>query len=121
MEFARNNEEFAEDIREDYPAQKNWIVTVQFYSFLHYVEERLKSHSYTSTNHDDRMDNIRNCPHVDTKAYKIYKSLYDTSRDARYECMEIEESDIIECEKRLEKGKRILGFRDGSTNTKYST
>lgn len=121
VEFARNNEEFSEDVRDDYPEQNNWVVTIQFYSFLHYVEERLRTYGYAPTSHDERQEDIMSCRHIDRQAYKIYRSLYDTSRDARYECVRIEDDEVGECRDRLEEGKNILGYSGGGGSTKYST
>lgn len=122
VDFAENNEVFSDEILSDYPDQKNWIVTIRFYSFLHYVEEKLKIHGYTSNNHDNRKDNIRNCPHVDNRARTIYRLLEDISRDARYECIEMTEEDVEKSETKLEEGKDVLGFVGGSgSSTKYST
>lgn len=123
VDFARNNEEFAENIASDYPGQQNWVVTVRFYSYLHYVEERLQSCGYSSDTHKDRKENIRNCNAVDNKARKIYRFLEDISRDARYECHRMTEQEANKAKEKLEEGKDILGYSAGGadTDTKYST
>lgn len=123
IEFARNNEQFADDISEDYPNQKNWIVTIRFYSFIHFVEERLKSYDYYSKTHDERKDNIRSCKDISDEAYHIYRFLEDISRDARYECIAMTDEDASKACEKLEKGKRVLGFPSGSSGSsyKYST
>jgi hypothetical protein len=120
IDFARKNEEFANELKPGNTPRKNWIVTIRFYSFLHYVEERLQAHGYNSRSHHDRKNNIRNCRHIDDKIRKIYRQLEDISRDARYECVRLENEDIEMSEKSLEEGKKVLGFSGGSSNHKYS-
>lgn len=123
IELARNNEDFADDVLSDYNNQNNWVITIRFYSFLHYVEERLNSHGYSSNSHKDRKNNIRNCRPIDDKVRKIYRFLEDISRDARYECIHMTKEDVEKSGEKLEEGKNILGFHSGDSNTttKYST
>lgn len=122
VDFARENENFAQEILSELEDRKNWVVTVRFYSLLHYVEERLQAHGYNSRSHEKRKDNIRDCRHVDNKVRKLYRRLEDVSRDARYECIRMGDDDVRKSEETLEEGKRILGFSAGSGGThKYST
>lgn len=120
IDFAQNNEVFSDTILEDHPDQKNWVVTIRFYSYIHYVEEKLKMHGYSSTSHDNRKDNIRNCAQVDNRARSIYRKLEDISRDARYECIKMTDDDVEESESKLEEGKNVLGFVNGGDSTKYT-
>lgn len=117
---ARENEEFADTLDPSEKIHKNWIVIVRFYSYLHFVEERLQMEGYESDRHKERMENIRRCPSIDDKAYNIYRTLYDLSRDARYECLRMGDDEIDESESRLENGKQILGFTAEGGDTKYS-
>jgi hypothetical protein len=121
VDFARNNDELSEEFRESFKDQNNWTVTMHFYTYLHYVEQVLENQGYTSKSHKTREDNIKTCSYIDREGYKIYRSLYDTSRDARYECIEIEDSSVDECRDRLDKGKEVLGFTEDGGSTKYST
>lgn len=120
VEFARSTDELSEDFQDSFQDQNNWTVTLHFYSYLHYVEERLQSHGYASKSHTNRQENIQACKHIDREGYKIYRALYDTSRDARYECIEIEDDKVDKCREKLERGKEVLGFTDGGGSTKYS-
>lgn len=121
VEFARENEDFADDLDLSENPSKNWVVIVRFYSYLHYVEEYLQMYNYNSRSHNDRRENIRNCPHIDNKARKIYRLLEDISRDARYECIRMTEDDVQKSKENLDEGKDVLGFSGGATNHKYST
>ena len=123
IEFAQNNQDFADDILSDFPDQKNWVVTVRFYSFIHYVEEKLKIHDISSNTHQERKDNIRNCRGIDNRARNIYRMLEDLSRDARYECKKMDDNEVEKTEEKLEEGKNVLGFTGESSgsDTKYST
>lgn len=118
---ARENEQFADSLNPSEDNHRNWIVIVRFYSFLHYVEERLESEGYNSKKHAERMENIRRCPSIDNKAYNIYRTLYDLSRDSRYECIRMGDSEVNESENRLEDGKEVLGFTNNGSSHKYST
>lgn len=120
VEFARENEEFADDIQSEFEDKNNWIVTVRFYSFIHYVEERLRSYEYDSRSHDMRKENIRNCKYIDNKVRNLYRRFEDVSRDARYECVRMDEEDVEMSEETLREGKEILGFDDDDTSHKYS-
>lgn len=116
---AEKNEQFAESLDGSQAVERGWIVTVRFYSLLHYVEERLTSHGYTSERHNQRMDNIKSCNAVETAVYKKYRALYDISRDARYECVRMNQEDVEESERILDEGKRMLGFDQGGSDYKY--
>lgn len=120
IDFAKENEEFAEDIISEFESQSNWVVTVRFYSLVHYVEERLDSHNYNSENHTDRKSNIRSCKYVDNAVRAKYRLLEDLSRDARYECIRMDGDDVNKSEKVLQEGKELLGFDSGNTSHKYS-
>lgn len=120
VDFARINERFVDTIPEGNIPENNWIITIRFYIYLHYVEERLKSHNYNSRSHRDRDKNIRSCKYIDNEARKIYRKLEDVSRDARYECIEMEDRDVRESESALNKGKQILGFDRSGGSHKYS-
>lgn len=121
VEFARNNEDFAGEVYQQHENQNNWVVTIRFYSLLHYVEQKLQSHNYNSETHGDRKENIRNCKHVDNRVRNLYRRLEDISRDARYECIEMQEQDVEMSEETLNEAKEVLGFTSGGGSTKYST
>lgn len=122
VQGARENEQLADSLDITQDAHRNWIVIIRFYSFLHYVEERLQADNYDSDRHTERMENIRRCHSVDSYVYNIYRLLYDLSRDARYECIRMGESEVRVSEQKLEEGKSKLGFSHGSDGThKYST
>lgn len=121
-EFARENEEFADSLLEEFDNKFNWVVTVRFYSYLHFVEKRLQDYGYSSNNHDNRKNNILNCNQIDSRARAIYRALEDLGRDARYECYRMDEDDLEVSREKLQKGKEILNFTDsGDVSTKYST
>jgi CRISPR/Cas system CSM-associated protein Csm4 (group 5 of RAMP superfamily) len=120
VDFARENEAFAEDIFSEYDNQSNWVVTIRFYSLLHYVEETLQLHNYSSKSHGDRKNKIRRCKYIDNKVYSIYRTLEDLSKDARYECIEMEAEDVEKSEEKLNEGKTVLGYSDFNSDTKYS-
>lgn len=121
VDFARESEQFAEDLIDDFEERKNWIVTIRFYSLLHFIEERLQHHGFSSRSHDDRKENIRSCKHTDNRLRTLYRRLEDTSRDARYECIRMTGEDVRMSAETLEEGKRILGYTEnGGGETKYS-
>lgn len=120
VDFARSNEQFADNLIEEFSSRKNWIVTIRFYSLLHYVEEQLRNHGYESRTHDNRKDNIRACRAMDNRVRTLYRRLEDVSRDARYECIEMDDEDVEMSASTLEEGKDILGYTGGSGDTKYS-
>lgn len=120
VEVAEENEVFADDILEGFDNKNNWVVTVRFYSLVHYIEERLTTYDYNSRSHDNREENILDCRYIDNKVRKLYRRLYDVSRDARYECVRLGEEDVRKSEETLAEAKEILGFTDGTSDHKYS-
>jgi len=121
VEFARNNEAFAQTISEDYPKQPNWVVTVRFYSLLHYVEQTLNRYGYNSKSHHDRKEKIRECRQIDDRMRKLYRRLEDLSKMARYDCIEMDNEDLEKSLQTLENGKEVLGYSAGGGGSKYST
>lgn len=119
LEFAQENEQLADDIFDEFN-HNNWSVTIRFYSLLHYVEQRLITHDYTSKTHGDRKENIIDCNEIDDKIHNLYRRLEDLSRDARYECVRLSEEDVEISEETLEEGKFILGFDGSEGGAKYS-
>jgi len=121
--FARESERLIENVDCDSENRvtNNWIVTVRFYTYLHYVEQRLQEYDYNSRSHDNRKENIRNCKNIDNKARKLYRRLEDMSRDARYECVEMTEEDVEKSLSTLREGKRVLNFHAGGGDHKYTT
>ena len=121
--FARESENLTEEMNcsLENKIKNNWIVTVRFYTYLHYVEQRLQEYDYTSRSHNNRKENIRNCKQIDNKARKLYRRLEDMSRDARYECVEMSDEDVKESLSTLEEGKQVLNFHAGDGSHKYNT
>ncbi|WP_128904790.1 hypothetical protein [Halorubrum amylolyticum] len=118
---ARENEELADSLDSSEPENRNWIVTIRFYSYVHYIEEILESYNYSSNTHKERKDNIERCNGIDRTAYKIYRFLEDISRDARYECIRMGESELTKTEEKLSRGKEALGIVGSGGDHKYST
>lgn len=118
---ARENEELANSLDVSEPENRNWIVTIRFYSYVHYIEQILESYNYSSNTHIERKDNIEKCNGTDQTAYKIYRFLEDLSRDARYECIRMGTEELDITKKKLKSGKKSLGFVGSSGNHKYST
>jgi len=119
VDLARDNEEFAEDLTSSHPDKNDWIITIRFYSLLHYIDERLVMHGYNATSHNERKNSIQDCNDIDNRVHSLYRSLEDLSRQARYNCIEMRDEDVEESERRLEEGKNILGFSFSGSSTKY--
>lgn len=121
VEFAQLSEDFVEELQNEFEDRRNWMVTIHFYSLLHYVEERLSTYGYDSNRHHIRKENIRKCKQIDNRVRTLYRRLEDLSRDARYELVEMEESDVEKSKETLEEGKEILGFSNSGDTYKYRT
>ncbi|MGG0185747.1 hypothetical protein [Bacillus rhizoplanae] len=79
----KRNKVFLSQLTTSGNPEHNWIITVAFYTALHLVEQNLKNKGFCATNHIKR-NNL-----VGTKLREIrgeYKSLYDKSRESRYDC-----------------------------------
>ncbi len=124
IDLAQENESFADELNKDGNYNReDWVITIRFYSLVHFVEHRLSRNGYISESHHERLDNIRDCTAIDSIIYNRYRTLLDLSRDARYECKRMAETEVKESKKVLNDAKTELGFSmDGSGgNTKYST
>lgn len=119
VEFARENEDFADNIDSDYDKKGNWVITIRFYSIPHYIEERLEDLGFNSRTHSDRKQNIREST-LDNRLRSCYRMLEDLSRDARYECIRMGEDEIDRSEEVLKEAKDILGFGSDTSSAKYS-
>lgn len=74
---------------------KDWVVTISFYTAVHLIEKKLAeinpNHHFTS--HKSR-NNAMNAASSFRRIAPQYKTLYDESRKARYDCKRFTNSDI---------------------------
>ena len=60
---------------------KDWVVTIVFYSALHYVYSKLKGADIPHTHIEAEPKILQDCG---KEVFKLYSSLNDKSRNARY-------------------------------------
>jgi hypothetical protein len=80
---ARNNKEFADSIKLENSTRVGWVLTVLFYSALHYIEAYNAQFNYHCRNHQDLHDNIVRNPVLTAISYD-YSDLETFSWNARY-------------------------------------
>ena len=80
---ARNNKEFADSIKIENSTRVGWVLTVLFYSALHYIEAYNVQFNYHCRNHQDLHDNIVRNPVLTAISYD-YSDLETFSWNARY-------------------------------------
>lgn len=82
---AQENEELANNLESDtnYSDINDWIVTILFYTAVHFVEAELADINIHSNDHQDRRENIGR--HL-SSLYSDYKTLKQRSENARYQC-----------------------------------
>lgn len=71
----------------------DWYVVAMFYCSVHLMEALLSQKDIHSDNHSDRRDLLRN--ELDKEVFNDYVGLYNLSRKARYNCVEISCKDAL--------------------------
>ena len=89
----------------------DWIVTIYFYSALHLVEKTLSEQGLHSRGHRERFDNVKS--HLD-QISRSYQSLYNESRQARYDCVEITSGKVAKAKRNLDAISTKLSETQGS-------
>lgn len=107
---AQKNEEFSEKIKINHQDYEDWLITVRFYSFVHYIQCRIAQEGKSTYSHKQRKKQIKNLPNIPIILYKTYRRFEDLSRDVRYDCISVKKSDIEDSKKWLKKAKKNLGF-----------
>lgn len=107
---AQKNETLAERLDTQFNQYEDWVVTTMFYSALHYVECELTKHGMSASNHGERQRKINQCKQIPGDVYRLYRTLEDLSRDARYECVSISAIDVLESHTKLDRIKDFLGY-----------
>jgi hypothetical protein len=110
---ARNNENLARALFDLGVPCCDWIITICFYSTLHYIYSKLPIKSVLNSHLDLNKEIVKYSPK--TKLYNIYKSLKDKSEDMRYypSSANFCKNDRLFCEARfndLKKIKNILNI-----------
>ena len=83
LEKAEGNTRFANAIRPQTPVSSGWILTVLFYSALHYVEAFNAKHNQHFHEHPSLSQDIHRNPQL-SAIYEDYRELSDFSWNARY-------------------------------------
>jgi hypothetical protein len=84
-----------------------WAITAQFYAALHYVSAFFALTNRFHASHGTRLRAIEKDP-VLCNLYDDYQELYNISRDARYECMNLRPGHLTFAKNKLEAIKRIV-------------
>lgn len=84
----------------------DWIITIYFYAALHLIEKTLSNHGLHSGNHKERFSNVRS--HLGCIAIP-YQSLYNESKQARYDCVEMTSGKVERAKRNLDKIAEELG------------
>ena len=94
---ARHNERLANQlVNENPPRFLDWVLTVAFYSALHYVKYlRACCGLLVGTSHDD-VDQYFTMPEL-RALHRCYRGMKDDSRDARYNCLMPTPVDAEDC------------------------
>jgi len=89
------------------PAGIEWAITAQFYAALHYVSAYFAISNQFHASHGTRLREIKKDP-VLNAIYDDYQHLYNISRDARYECMNLNLSNLTFAKGKLETIKKTV-------------
>jgi hypothetical protein len=92
---AKNNKRFADAIRPITSTSSGWILTILFYSALHYVEAYNAKFDCHFKNHDDLKRDIYRNPQL-SDIFDDYSDLLTFSWNARYRPCNYGEEDVKE-------------------------
>ena len=84
-----------------------WAITAQFYAALHYVAAYFALSNQFHASHGTRLRAIDKDTTL-SSIYNDYQSLYNISRDARYECMNLQPGHLAFAKERLSAVKRVI-------------
>jgi hypothetical protein len=84
-----------------------WAITAHFYAALHYVAAFFAASNVYHASHGTRLRDIQKHP-VLSSIYNDYQHLYNISRDARYECMNLQFSDLNFAITKLNAVKKLI-------------
>lgn len=105
-EKAEHNEDFVSFVEEHSSFFDDWIVTGLFYVALHeierYLAEKAGYHCYTHARRNRCMSRFSDLKPI----WNDYQALSDLSRDARYECIPITSTDVVDAKSRLDNIKK---------------
>ncbi len=100
---ADRNRAFLDEMPEGYP---EWVVTALFYSGLHLLEACLAQQGTHSANHAERASNLRRLRSAPSfqqrRLFDKYQDLYELSRQARYDCVQVDPQDLADARASLE-------------------
>lgn len=84
-----------------------WAITAQFYAALHYISAYFAMSNLFHASHGTRLRAIQKHP-VLSAIYDDYQDLYNISRDARYECMNLQPGHLTFAKNRLAAVKQLV-------------
>ena len=103
---ASENENFAVTLS-DSTAGIEWAIVAYFYAALHYVAAYFSLSGRFHASHGTRLRDISKDPVLVT-IYDEYQELYNLSRDARYECMNLRHTHLAFAKKKLAAIKKVV-------------
>jgi hypothetical protein len=103
---AIENEQFADSLPPT-TCGIEWAITVNFYAAVHYVSAYFALANQTCMSHGSRAIAIKKDA-VLCAVYDEYQNLYNISRDARYEVMELKPGHLIYAKNMLETIKKVI-------------
>lgn len=103
---ALENEQFATNLPGTIPGIE-WAITAQFYAALHYVNAYFATKGEHYSGHPTRIRAIQKDSWLSV-IYDDYQGLYNISRDARYECMNLGNEELLFAQKKLHLIKSVI-------------
>ncbi len=102
--WAKHNEAFVNSLDASSTPYRDWAITGIFYSSVHYIEAALDRYGKHSADHGQR-NTFMKLHLKNDDIFDGHRDLYEISRNARYNCKIISESDIQESKGTLEEVK----------------
>lgn len=93
IEKYKHNKEFIDKGIKNTDDFLDWYVVAIFYCSVHLMEAFLSQKNIHSENHGDRKDFLRK--ELDQDVFQDYLGLYNLSRKARYDCIDIGTKDAM--------------------------
>lgn len=82
------------------PPFHDWRIIILYYAAMHYVDAYLATRNVHPDSHADRKREMREVRELDP-IYDIYRTIENSSRDARYEAVPFTPQDVAEIDRRV--------------------
>jgi hypothetical protein len=116
---AQHNADLSTKLAGDSSDWNDWAVTTIFYAAVHEIQAFLVRQGIRTYTHETRKAELRKAHHP-SDLFTLYETLEDHSRNARYECWDPLDNDVVLCRSLLEMVRSVTGSSAAGASAKGS-